>query len=160
MKIIRIPLYRTFTNWLIIVVVGSVFLPFVGNLLFSAISEFRHIEFDDKLGFIMLISMVCSAICSIPALIIMFVAHLLLNRKGLPFKEHRYYQNLVHLGVSVLTFGVMLMIIGTGKKELNFIGSLAVTYPFVGLVVWNITYMLYKNRQGIAVVNQEVLDEL
>lgn len=108
----------------------------------------------------MLISMVCSALCSIPALIIMFVAHLILNRKELPFNEHRFYQNLVHLGVSVLTFGVMLMIAGTGKKELNFVGALAVTYPFVGLVVWNFTYFLYKNKKTVKEFNAEVLDEV
>jgi ABC-type sulfate transport system permease component len=160
MKIIRIPLYRTFTNWIIIVVIGSVFLPFIGNLLFSGISEFRRVRFDEEMLSIMVISMACSALCSIPALIIMFVAHLILNKKEFPFKEHRFYQNLVHLGVSVLTFGVMLMIVGTGKKELNFVGALAVTYPLVGLVVWNITYMIYKNKQSIVAENQELLDEL
>ena len=128
--------------------------------MFSGISEFRNIRMGEQILGIMGISMICSAICSIPALIIMFVAHLILNRKELPFNEHRFYQNLVHLGVSILTFGVMLMIAGTGKKELNFVGALAVTYPFVGLIVWNITYFLYKNRIAVKAINAEVLDEV
>src|SRR6218665_234018 len=131
MKFLKVLIYLTFTNWLIIVVLGSLICPYVGE----AISDRPFIggsrqSAEDALG-ISLMCMLVSAVCSLPALIFMFVAHLLLNKNKVSKMKHQLIQNVVHLGVAVLTFGVMFILMGMDRatdQDLDFILILFFSY--------------------------------
>jgi len=155
----NVPIFYTFTNWIITVIVGSIMLPAFGNLLGGHSDISAKTYFDgDTLG-IILISMIVSAVCSLPALIVLFVTHLILNRNQENIRTHQFTQNVVHVVVSVFTFGVFAMYMDT-RNDFEFLWSIAVTYPFVGIVVWNITYLLRRKKAVNQVSNDEVLDEL
>lgn len=155
----RIPIFYTFTNWIITVILGSLLLPAVGSAI-GGNNEFsvKHYFDDDTLG-IVLISMVASAVCSLPALIVLFIAHLILNRSQHEINNHQMIQNVVHIGVSFLTFLVFALNMN-GSSDKKFLYPIAITYTLVGMIVWNITYLLRRRRVVEEFSNEEVLDEL
>ncbi len=161
MKTFRIPIYITFTNWLIIVVIGSLLCPHIGQALTGEAAFGGSRNSAQELLGVSLICMVASALCSLPALILMFVAHLLLNKKEVSKKRHMLVQNLVHIGVSILTFGVMYLLVtdfGRHSRDVEFIGLLMLSYLPVGLIVWAITYGICKEKDVQIVKNGDVLD--
>ena len=151
-----IPLYRTFTNWIITVAIGSALLPFVsfivgGNGFFSG----NKVISDETLPMI-LFSIVISAICSIPALLVLFFAHWILNNSTPVWKNHQLIQNGVHLFVALATFTVMG--ISFGNNDRNFLWVLVLAYTPTGIITWNLTYWLCKRKKEVEVINSEVLD--
>ena len=154
-----IPLYRTFTNWLITVAVGSALLPFVslvlgGNGVFTG-----HRGVSDETLMMILLSMLVSAVFSIPALLILFFTHWILNSSTHVWKKHQLVQNCVHLFVALGTFTVLG--ISFEHHERSLIGALILAYVPTGIIVWNITYWLYKRKKALhKITNNEVLDEL
>lgn len=157
MKTLKVPVYFTFTNWLIIVIAGSLLCPFVGHLITGqgAFSG-RRDSIEDSFE-VAALCMLVSAVFSLPALIIMLVTHLMLNRNGVSKKRHMLVQNMVHLGVSLLTFGVIYSL--TGFDDIEFLVILILSYVPVGLLVWNITYSLQKEKATHVVKGADVLDE-
>lgn len=151
-----IPLYRTFTNWIIIVAIGSILLPVVSQMLGGNSTFSGHTLFDDETLGLILISMIASAIFSIPALVVMFIGHLILNRKVQTPRKHQLIQNSVHLFAALITFGVMKVEMGT--NDAGFVIAIAFAYLPVGIVVWNITYLLYKRKKILVAEKSDLLD--
>lgn len=153
-----LPLYRTFTNWIISVVIGSLLLPFAcfavgGNNVYTS---YKVIS-DETFGMI-LFSMVFSAVFSAPALVILFFAHWILNNKTEGLKNHQLIQNGVHIFAALATFIVMGILFGNNDR--NFLFAIILAYFPTGIVVWNITYWLYKKKKVLHKINSEILDEV
>jgi len=158
MKTLKVPIYLTFTNWLIIVVIGSLLCPYIGELMDGGVIGNSNRASEQAME-ISLMCMAASAVCSLPALIIMFVVHLLLNREGVSKKKHMLIQNAVHLGVSILTFGVLYGMSGFGREG-DLIVVLVASYVPVAIIVWNITYAFQKEKTTEAIkTGADVLDE-
>ncbi len=157
----NVPLFYTFTNWLITVVLGSALLPIVASAFGENNELTNKTYFDDDTAGIIVISMIASAVCSLPALVVLFITHLLLNRSEQNMNNHQAIQNVVHIAVSVLTFLVFAINMGMGARDAKFLYAIAFTYAPVGLIVWNFTYLL-RRRKAVNPVgsNDEVLDEL
>lgn len=158
MKTLKVPIYLTFANWLIIVIIGSLLCPYVGEAITNR-GFAGGSNASEKTLQISLMCMAISAVCSLPALIIMFLTHLFLNKGNVSKKKHMLIQNAVHLGVSVLTFGVLYSMSGIGR-EADFIVILVVSYVPVAIIVWNITYAFQKEKTTqVARSGTDVLDE-
>lgn len=148
----RIPLYWTFVNWLIVVAIGSLIAPWIGEWIDNPHRDSQSMRIDQ-----LTISMFCaffSAISSIPALVIMCVTHLLLNKGNVTKMKHRLIHNGVHLLLAVITFYVVYRLMGKGDEE--FIWTIICSYVPLALIVWNLTY--FWHAEGVT-TDQQLLDE-
>ena len=127
-----IPLYVTFTNWILTVLAGSLLLPFTSG------------SYGE--GVIVGVSFILSALCSLPALILLLFIHLVLNKKVKTLQNHQLIQNGFHLLVTVLTFSVLWTKFGS-PSERSFFLAIIFTYSPIGFIIWNITYWSYKRKK-------------
>ena len=146
-----IPVSVTFVNWVIAIGAGSGLLPIVslilgGNEIFVP-GKFLSAE---TLG-LLLFSIFFSAIFSVPAMLILFFTHLILNRKIATLRNHQ----LIHNGIHVLV-ALVIFILLRGEFDPAFIVAAAISYSLAGLLVWNITYRSYKRKKLNPQVNYDV----
>jgi len=152
---LNIPLYRTFLNWIIAVITGSILWPMVYWLF-----DHKEIRVDDA-GGIMLISMVLSGLFSLPAMLIMLFAGWQLNKQQLIPSAYVRIHVAIHLMVALLTFFIIYVFVnrGLGNDGFGFI-VLAATYTIVGLTTWSTTFWMYKKKLKYGHFQQtELLDD-
>lgn len=150
-----IPLYRTFLNWIISVILGSILWP-----CFYWFFDRTEIHFDDA-GGIMLISMILSGLSSLPALLILLFVSWKLNKRDLVPNAYLQIHVVSHLLVALLTFFVIYVFVndGIGNDGLGYL-VVAATYTIVGLTTWFVTFSIYKRKAKYADLQQtELLDD-
>lgn len=150
----RIPVWRTFLNWIISVIVGSILWPLL-TVFFD-----EHTDADD-LGLAILLSIMLSAAASFPAMLILLFTNWQLNKQEMPRQQYLGIHTLVHVGVAILTFFVIYLFVNDGfSRDLFPFLLLAVTYTVVGVTTWLITFSIYRKKQVHRTEQREdILDE-
>lgn len=123
----RIPIWRTLVNWIAVVLLGSIISP-------ALLGGFAP-------GIILLF-LLFSSVFSLPALIIFVFVNMSMNKQQLPVARRRLNQALIHFGVSVLTFLVILF--AFDFDELDFMLPVAATYTILGQIAWWITFNTHR----------------
>lgn len=139
----RIPVYRTFINWILTVITGSILFPIVNG------------EYNSGFLEVIFISMIASSMYSLPAVLVMFFAHILLNKYVKNRRNHQLLQNSVHLFVIIITFGVLACGFGEDTKKL--FPAIVIAYSSAGLFIWNMTYWMYGKKKN---ADSDLMDEL
>lgn len=150
-----IPLYRTFLNWIISVILGSVLWPCIYWFF-----DRTEVHLDDA-GGIVLISIIISGLFSLPAMLILLFASWKLNKQYLIPKVYVQIHVAAHLLVALLTFFVIYVLTttGIGSKGLIYL-VVASTYTAVGLTTWFVTFSIYKRKAKDVYLQQtELLDD-
>jgi hypothetical protein len=151
----RIPVWRTFLNWIIAVVAGSILWPIIMSLFRNGPKEL------DAVGGFMLISAVVSALTSLPAMLILLFANWQMNKQEMPRSRYRGIHILIHMGVAILTFCVIYYFAEPSKREFFPFLVLAATYTVVGITTWAITFRIYRNKQvNRTDLREDILDEI
>lgn len=149
-----IPLYRTFLNWIIAVLLGSILWPMV-----YWVFDRSEIRLGD-VGGIVLISMILSGLSSLPALAILLVTSWQLNKRDMIRAAYVRVHAAIHLLVALLTFLIIYVFSndGFGGEALVYL-VIAATYTAVGLTTWSITFLIYKKKaKRIPMQPTELLD--
>jgi len=138
---IKIPAWRIFTNWIIAVLTGSIVWPLVTSLSTGELQM-------DKYAPVIVLSMVFSALCSLPAIIILLIAHIVLNNRNVSLKDHRRIHTTIHLLAGVLTFTVIYLIFAKNESAVV-VWTLVIplTYMAAGFTTAMVTYRIYEKRQ-------------
>ena len=140
-----IPPWRILTNWMISAIVGTLLWPPVALIISLAFGN-RDAP-GEGIAVLFLLVLVVSAACSLPALIVLFFSHVMLNSRGVSLKKHRQIHMTIHLIVSVLTFVVLFLWMGERDDDLNVVYVvLPLTYTAVGLFVEYRTYRRYEKQ--------------
>lgn len=143
---VSIPVWRTLSNWGIVVASGSIAAPVLANLIFAGSLANPSMN----IGATIVISMIVSSLTSLPALIVLFITHHKLNQMRLAEAAYRNYHRMVHLGVAVLTFGTIYLIFKSDFDNDNQSALpllvLGFTYTLAGLIAWNVTFGLYRRK--------------
>lgn len=153
MKTFRIPIYFTFVNWLIVVIVGSLLCPLFAELILEHGGGFNF----DSIELIGMCSLL-SAIFSLPALIILLVTHVILNRRADSKLSFTLIHNLVHFTVALITFFVIFAAIDFDEGDEILV--LICSYVPIAIFIWNLTYYFRKEQEVGKPKNNEVLDEI
>lgn len=155
-QVTRIPIWRTFLNWIISVIAGSILWPLVMSLFESG--PYRA---DDVWG-LMVISAIFAAGTSLPAMLILLLVNWQLNKQEMPRRQYHGIHIGIHLGVAFLTFLVIYLFAAgdLGRDKFPFI-VLAFTYTIVGMTCWLITFGIYRKKQVHRTeLRDDILDEL
>jgi hypothetical protein len=154
-QVTRIPLWRTFLNWIISVIVGSILWPVIMSVFESGPNGI------DDIGGVILISGVFSGLTSLPAMLILLVVNWQLNKHELPRARYHGIHAALHVGVALLTFFVIYLFTGNlGKEFFPFI-VLGTTYTVVGITTWFVTFRIYRNKEvNRTGLREDILDEL
>jgi len=151
----KIPTYITVVNWAAAVILGSLFIPmtdiFEGKPNFSFDEEFFSVA-----GMFALIS----AGLSLPAIIIMLISNIILNRNNVTKLNYLLIQNSVHIVVTILTFVVISM-----ADELAgdaFLIPIAFVYFIAGTLAWIISFVIFKEVKSDLKMaeNESVIDKI
>lgn len=154
----KIPIWRNFTNWGITVILGSIVWPIV-SLLFKDSSGY-YIEIKEDILGNAFISIIASAICSLPALLILCLTIYFLNKEPIPLAKHQWIQNSIHIVVSIATFGVIGFLSDVSLKDIDSeILAIPFTYTTIGIITWNITYYLHRKKVKESIPTDNLLDE-
>jgi hypothetical protein len=152
---IRIPVWRTFLNWIIAIVAGSILWPIIMSLFKNGPKELEEI------GGIVLISAVLSALTSLPAMLILVFANWQLNKQEMPRSRYHGIHILIHIAVALLTFCVIYYFSGPLGREFFPFVVLAGTYTVAGITTWAITFRIYRNKQVKRTdLREDILDEI
>lgn len=126
----RIPAYFTLINWLIAVILGSLFIP----ITIGALGSKDEMLFNEEYFKTFLAFGAISGILSIPAIVLLLISNIILNRRGVSKLKFLIIQNSVHLVVSILTFGYIVLTEGLSFR--NMILPVAFTYFIAGTIAW------------------------
>ena len=138
---IKIPAWRVLTNWLIAVSTGSIIVPLLGS--------YDDRQAEPKIFFLaVMVAAVLSAVCSLPALIVLLVAHVRLNRKDITLQYHRRIHGVIHLLAGLFTFLVLFVLtVATDDKPLRpALFAIPITYMATGFTAAFVTYSIYIQR--------------
>ena len=150
MERIHIPVWRSFVNWIAVVILGSIIAP---ALLKTEASPPGWTDLETVLGF-----MVVSAVCSLPALLVFILANWAMNRSSLRIPVYRGWQFLIHLFVSAATF----LAIGFSDDfdDPDFILKTGLTYTILGQLAWWITFLSHRKTLQKPASREELLDDV
>lgn len=150
----KIPAYFTFVNWAIAVVLGSLFIPITSSFNSRSIISFNE-EYMETVGAFAAVS----AILSLPAIIILLISNIILNKQELPKTKFLLIQNGVHLGVTILTFGIIGSLLES-RSDFEFVVPIALTYFIAGTIAWGISAVIFKESQTTSISDSnELIDE-
>lgn len=155
-QITHIPVWRTFLNWIISVIAGSILWPVIMSMFKDGPG---HI---DEVGNIILISAVVAALTSLPAMLILLFTTWQLNKQEMSRKQYINIHMLVHVVVAFLTFFVIYLFASRdiGREFFPFL-VLGVTYTVVGITTWAVTFAIYRKKQVHRTeLREDILDEL
>lgn len=152
----HIPLWRTFLNWIIAVVIGSITWP-----LLAAMFEDGPNDLEEVTGF-MVISAIMSAMTSIPTILLMTLANWLLNRRQLERGAYQLLHIAIHLFLAILTFLVLFVFAGHLSKTETFqFVLIAFSYTLAGVCAWSVTFAIYRRKaKAPSPYAEEILDEI
>ena len=154
MKSYRIPPYITFVNWVIAVILGSLCIPMT-NLFHGRPNFSFNEEFFTTAGMFAAVS----ACLSLPAIVIMLISNIILNRTNFTKFNYLIIQNLVHVVVTVLTFAVIGSIREFGRD--GFLIPIAFIYFTAGTIAWTISFVAFKEtRVEHKLFDSTVIDEI
>lgn len=151
----RIPMWRTLVNWIITVITGSILWPVLGVLV-----EGRSAVAIGEAGPVMLISMVLSALCSIPALILLLVINGILNKQEVTLVRYKTIHHAIHFFLGILTFFVIMVFAGLSNPEYELLSLLGLVYIAVGMLCWE--FVFQRARRAVKETPKEdndLLDE-
>lgn len=153
-KTYKIPAYFTIINWLIAVVLGSLLIPVTSSFSRKNFISFNEKYLETALGFAAV-----SAVLSIPAILLLLISNIILNRRELPKVKYLLIQNAVHVGVTILTFAIISLLLES-RSDFVFILPVAITYFFAGTIAWGISAVIFKEKLGSNLSdNTELIDE-
>lgn len=130
--------FKSVMQWVLTVVIGSLTVSFIESKYFNEFVTTTNQLIDSTFSMAG-ISIVVSAVFSLPALIILlFIRHRnKLNELNYPVSRNRVL--ITHALVSFVTFTVIFLIdIYSGKNLDQFIILCGVTYPAIGHIIWYI----------------------
>jgi hypothetical protein len=151
METIHIPVWRSFVNWIAVVILGSCIAP---SLLKAHATPASWTDGETVLGF-----MAVSAVFSLPALLVFILSNWAMNKRRLRISTYRGRQFLIHLGISVMTFGV-IGISGDEFDDMDFTIKTGLTYTILGQLAWWITFLSHRKKEQKPVAREELLDDL
>ena len=136
-----IPVRITLLNWLITILVGS--------CVYSVLEAYFTSTGDDlyQIGLFAGIAALVSGLCSLPALVIILLVNRRLNKRSIsPGK----YQQIHTFAQLILVGGSFLWPVLWAKNltyvELIYLLPLFGSYTSVTLIVWGITFSIYRPR--------------
>ncbi len=154
MKSYRIPPYITFVNWAIAVVLGSLCIPMTD--LFQGRPNF---SFNEEFFSVAGMFAAVSACLSLPAILIMLISNIILNRSNFNKFNYLIIQNLVHVIVTIVTFAVIGSIREFGRD--GFLMPIAIIYFTAGTIAWTISFVAFKEkRTEFKLSDSTVIDEI
>ena len=152
----KIPVWRTFLNWIIAVLIGSFIWPLMASLFKGGPNDFEEV------GGIMLISIVVSGMTSFPTILLMTLANWILNKRELERKAYQLIHLAIHLFLAMLTFFVLYVFADhlSDKEAFQFL-LIAFSYTLAGICTWAVTFAIYR-RKALAPSphSSEILDEI
>ncbi|MDH4473967.1 MAG: hypothetical protein QE487_15275 [Fluviicola sp.] len=136
-----IPIRITILNWFITVLVGS-FVYSILNNYFTKSGEnlYQIVRFSG-------LTATFSGLYSLPALVGMIVVNWFLNKRQLLPRRYQVIHTIVQLLVVIPSF--LLLVLGNNKVtyvDLIYLLPLFVTFNCVSLIVWAITFSIYRSK--------------
>jgi drug/metabolite transporter (DMT)-like permease len=137
----HIPVWRTFLNWIIAVLIGSVIWP-VLSLFFKGGPDDL-----EEAGALMLISAVVSAMTSFPTILLMTLVNWQLNKRDLVRKAYQLIHTAIHLFLAMLTFFVLYIFADhlSSTEAFQFL-LIAFSYTLAGICTWTVTFAIYRRK--------------
>jgi hypothetical protein len=155
LKSYRIPPYITFVNWAAAVILGSLFIPMTE--LFEGKPNFR---FDEEFFSVAGMFAAISACLSLPAIIIMLISNIILNKRNVTKLNYLLIQNAVHVAVTILTFAVIGKYEGFASD--SFLIPIALVYFTAGTLAWMMSFVIFKEvKTDLKMAeNESVIDKI
>lgn len=152
----KIPVWRTFLNWIIAVLIGSFIWPLLASLFKGGPNEL------DEIGGIMLLSVVVSGMMSFPTILLMTLANWILNKRELERRAYQLIHLAIHLFLAMLTFFVIYAFTDhLSKKEAFQFLLIAASYTLAGISTWAVTFAIYRRKALVpSPYSSEILDEI
>ncbi|MES2555271.1 MAG: hypothetical protein V4604_03920 [Bacteroidota bacterium] len=152
----NIPVWRTFLNWIIAVLIGSFIWPLLASLFKDGPNDL------DEIGGLMMLSAIVSAMTSFPTILLMTLANWILNRQQLERKAYQLIHLAVHLFLAMLTFFVLYIFADhLSKTEAFQFLLIAFSYTLAGVCTWAVTFAIYRRKaQAPSPHSDEILDEI
>jgi hypothetical protein len=140
-QVMHIPIWRTFLNWVIALVIGSILWPLIAGIFENGPKQF------EEMGGVMLISMILGGLTSLPAMLLLLLTNWQLNKHELSSGSYIRTHILVHILVAILTFFVIYLFVSRdiGRSMFLYI-VLASSYILTGIGTWSVTFMIYKRK--------------
>jgi len=136
-----IPVRVTLLNWLITI--------FVGSCAYSVLEAYFTRTEDDlyQIGLFSGIACVVSGLCSLPALVIILLVNRRLNKRVISPRKYQLIHTFVQLIlVSASFLWPVLWANDLTYVELIYLLPLFLTYTSVTLIVWGITFSIYRPK--------------
>lgn len=152
----KIPVWRTFLNWIIAVLIGSFIWPLLASLFKGGPDDL------EEAGVLMLISVVMSGMMSFPTILLMTLANWILNKQELERRAYQLIHLAIHLFLAMLTFFVIYAFTDhLSKTEVFQFLLISVSYTLVGICTWAVTFALYRRKAAApSPYSSEILDEI
>ncbi|MDH4473966.1 MAG: hypothetical protein QE487_15270 [Fluviicola sp.] len=152
----KIPVWRTFLNWIIAVLIGSFIWPLLASMFKGGPDDL------EEAGALMLISVMISGMTSLPTILLMTLANWILNKRELERKAYQLIHLAIHLFLAMLTFFVLYVFADhlSGTETFQFL-LIAFSYTLAGICTWAVTFAIYR-RKALAPspYSSEILDEI
>lgn len=152
----KIPVWRTFLNWIIAVLIGSFIWPLIALLFKGGPDDL------EEAGAIMLISVVMSGMMSFPTILLMTLANWILNKRELERKAYQLIHLAIHLFLAMLTFFVIYAFADhlSETEAFQFL-LIAFSYTLAGVCIWAVTFAIYRRKATApSPYSSEILDEI
>ncbi|MBI3240370.1 MAG: hypothetical protein HYZ43_16245 [Flavobacteriia bacterium] len=152
----HIPVWRTFLNWIIAVLIGSALWPLLASLFKGGPDDL------EEAGGLMLISVIMSGMTSFPTILLMTLANWQLNKRQLERRAYQLIHMAIHLFLAMLTFFVLYVFADglSGTETFQFL-LIAVSYTLAGICTWAVTFVIYRRKVNApSPYASEILDEI
>lgn len=151
----KIPVWRTFLNWIIAVLIGSFIWPLLASLVKEGPNDLEEI------GGFMVLSVMVSAMFSFPTILLMTLANWILNKQELERKAYQLIHLAIHLFLAMLTFVVLYVFAdGLSDSETFQFLLIACSYTLAGICTWAVTFAIYRRKaKAPSPYSSEILDE-
>jgi hypothetical protein len=136
-----IPIRITILNWFITVLVGSFVYSFLNNYFTkSGENLYQIVQFAGLIA-------TFSGLYSLPAMVGMIVLNWLLNKRQLLPRRYQVIHTVVQLLIVIPSF--LLLVLGNNDVtyiDLIYLLPLFVTFNCISLIVWGITFSIYRPK--------------
>ncbi|ASS49102.1 MAG: hypothetical protein A3D31_04770 [Candidatus Fluviicola riflensis] len=151
----KIPVWRTFLNWIIAVLIGSFIWPLLALPFTGGPDDL------EEAGALMLISAAISGMTSFPTILLMTLANWILNKQQLERKAYQLIHFAIHLFLAMLTFFVLYVFADhLSKTEAFQFLLIAFSYTLAGVCTWAVTFAIYRRKaQAPSPYSDDILDE-